>query len=231
MDSERLKDERDGLEMVKISKLRELHHRTMCIIRLPEAAITTRPKYEKLLKFIDNNVMNKPLSINFLEFSKFAMYMMLKYSCEAIIDAAHRYEEDMSYKIPIQTASDLMSEIEDVNKNLFSLVYETTNDTDIGNPLFCKELLMKYCSVMYKICYVTDSFSKDDIDFNLKRVCFLCHIQSIYCGIGRLEAVCEDIPIKTYTSFQNIVYNGCCSHFIAPLDKYTTQYDMLLSSR
>lgn len=233
MDSERLKDAKDGIEMFKISKLRELHYRTVCLLKIPDAVIDQRHLYEKLLRFINDKVVPKRLSINYLEFAKYSVYIMLKYACEAVISAANNYEEDRAYIIPVQSASDIIRELDEIHRDLFSRVYRATEGEEDyeRSKVNLKTLLFRYCAVMSLICFKTYSFSKQDADFNKKRVCYFCQIRSLYSGIGRLENLCEEIPIKTYTDFQHIVYNGCCSDFITPLDTNTTQYDMLLSSK
>lgn len=248
MDLEILKTELDDIELKKITFLRRLHYQIVCLMNHKEAKEENASDIKLLLDYINTNVVNKFPSVNKLNFGKYCVYLMLKFTIEIFLNIKDE-EKDKEEK---EIQNDMVK-LNQVHQIFFKQIF-LINKNDCFNKDEIKKILFYYCKIMSKICYNNkkekflhsnklrnkEKQIEDEDEMSQKMneeeekllygTCMYCMKESSVMGIGRIEHICEQNTFKTFTSFDNITYKQWCSHFIAPMNSNNTEFDIILAN-
>lgn len=113
-------------------------------------------------------------------------------------------------------------------KALYEMIFNIIRDTPLKDNL--NILYRRFWCIVHKIDdYKTDNIDKlfSDVCILLSSIsykkshqfikpsmCLLCVLQNIHMGIGRIGNLCEINAKITTTQFQDIQYQGMCSHYV-----------------
>ena len=232
MDSEKLKDAEDCVEINKLTSLRLFLYQLRSLERCPDAGEDLYEDVKNIVKFVETKVEPKLglFTSNYIENAKRWIYMMLKYAGQDFVNAVDARRKGID--LPTRKQN-LILRLKEAHEEYFDIVFDPTY-TEWLDVAKIVELCKKYCKLM---SYVFFNYEKDiqTLDKNDTSICYFCQANASVLGVGRIEGMCEEcekegLVCETYTKFVIDRYKNICDHYIGDMMRFKTPLDNLLAN-